>query len=74
MHVFTFETFLNGEMEVISMPRMSKQMKEEMDFFLDERGRIKYAERCRQCERDCKQSFRALIVQCPEYNSKRRKK
>ena len=23
------------------MPRMSKQMKEEMDFFLDEHGRIK---------------------------------
>ena len=58
----------------MSMPRMSKRDKEEWDFFLDEHGRIKYAEQCRQCERDCKQSFRAVIVQCPEYNSKRRKK
>ena len=56
------------------MPRMSKRDKEEWAFFLDEHGRIKYAERCRKCERDCKQSFRAVIVQCPEYNSKRRKK
>ena len=56
------------------MPRMSNRDKEEMNFFLDEHGRIRYAERCRQCERDCKQSFRAVIVQCPEYNSKRRKK
>ena len=74
MRVFTFETFPDGRLEVISMPRMSKQMKEEMDFFLDEHGRIKYAEQCRQCERDCKQSFRAVIVQCPEAGSKRRKK
>ena len=58
----------------MSMPRMSKRDKEEWDFFLDEHGRIKYAEQCRLCERDCKQSFRAVIVQCPEYNSKRRKK
>ena len=56
------------------MPRMSKRDKEEMNFFLDEHGRISYNEQCRKCERDCKQSFRAIIVCCPEYNSKRRKK
>ena len=56
------------------MPRMSKRDKEELAFFLNERGRITYAEQCRKCERACKQSFRAAIIQCPEYSSKRRKK
>ena len=55
------------------MPRMSKREKEEWDFFLDENGRITYNELCRKCDRDCKQSFRAVIVSCPKYNSKRRK-
>ena len=56
------------------MPRMSKRDKEELSFFLNDRGRITYNELCRKCDRDCKQNFRAVIVQCPEYNSKRRKK
>ena len=56
------------------MPRMSKKDKEEWDFFLDEHGRITYNELCRKCDRDCKQSFRAVIVSCPEYKSKRKKK
>ena len=56
------------------MPRMSKHDKEEWNFFLNNRGRITYNELCRKCERDCKQSFRATIIQCPEYNSKRAKK
>ena len=61
------------EKVVRKMPRMSKQKKEEWDFFLDENGRITYNELCRKCDRDCKQSFRAIIASCPEYNSKRRK-
>lgn len=56
------------------MPRMSKKNKEEWDFFLDEHGRITYNELCRKCDQRCKQSFRAMIVSCPRYNSKRRKK
>lgn len=56
------------------MPRMSKKDKEENSFFLNDRGRISYNELCRKCDRDCKQSFRAVIISCPEYNSKRRKK
>ena len=54
------------------MPRMSKYLKEEWAFFLDERGRMKYNELCRKCERSCKQSFRAIVIQCPHYQSKRR--
>ena len=45
------------------MPRMSKKEKEEWNFFLNDRGRISYNELCRKCDRDCKQSFRAVIVQ-----------
>ena len=56
------------------MPRMSKRDKEEWAFFLNDKGRIIYNEMCRKCERDCKQSFRAVIISCPEYDSKRRKK
>lgn len=56
------------------MPRMPKRDKEEWAFFLSDKGRITYNELCRKCERDCKQSFRAVIISCPEYDSKRRKK
>ncbi|MBP3896580.1 MAG: hypothetical protein J6D57_01925 [Mogibacterium sp.] len=56
------------------MPRMSKKDKEEWNYFLNDRGRITYNELCRKCDRDCKQSFRAIIVACPAYLSKRRKK
>lgn len=53
------------------MPRMSKRQKEELAFFLNEKGRKTYNELCRRCVRDCKQSFRAMVVQCPKYRSKR---
>ena len=39
------------------MPRMPKYLKREWAFFLDERGRKKYNELCRKCERSCKKSF-----------------
>ena len=54
------------------MPRMPAHLKNEWAFFLDERGRKKYNELCRNCERVCKQSFRSIIVKCPKYISKRR--
>ena len=51
------------------MPRMSKKDKQEWGFYLDENGRISYNELCRNCDRECKQSFRAVIISCPEYVS-----
>ena len=64
------------------MPRMPNYLKREWAFFLDERGRKKYNELCRKCERSCelcgkcerscKQSFRATVIHCPHYLSKRR--
>ena len=53
------------------MPRMSKKKKEEWAFFLNDRGRITYNALCRRCVHDCKQSFRAMVIVCPHYHSKR---
>lgn len=56
------------------MPRMSKSKKLEWSFFLNDRGRKAYNTLCRRCVHDCKQSFRAVVVICPHYRSKRAKK
>lgn len=56
------------------MPRMSKSKKLEWSFFLNDRGRKAYNTLCRRCVHDCKQSFRAVVVICPHYQSKRAKK
>ncbi len=51
----------------------SRKWRLEWSFFLDENGRRKYNEVCRGCAHDCKQSFRAVLVACPRYCSKRSK-
>ena len=53
------------------MPRMSKKRRLEWAFFLNERNRITFNAFCRGCTHDCKQSFRAIVVLCPRYYSKR---
>ena len=53
------------------MPRMSKREKEEWQFFLNDRGRLQHNEKCTGCSHECKQSFRAEIVSCSKYRSKR---
>ena len=53
------------------MPRMSKKRKQELAFFLNDRGRVAYNELCRRCRNDCKQSFRVTIIECRKYKSKR---
>ncbi len=50
-----------------------QERKLELSFFLNERGRA-YNGLCRKCQRTCKQSFRAVIVDCPHYLSKRSKR
>ena len=50
-----------------------KKKKKELAFFLNDRGRRSYNELCRKCQNDCKQSFRATIIDCPRYLSKRAK-
>ncbi|MEG1083880.1 MAG: hypothetical protein RSC74_07675 [Hydrogenoanaerobacterium sp.] len=53
------------------MPRMSKKRKEENQFFLNSRNRMTYNELCRKCQNPCKQSFRAKVIECLRYTSKR---
>ena len=53
------------------MPRMSKKRKMEWSLFLNERGRIACNVLCRKCFYDCKQSYRAILIECPRYLSKR---
>ncbi len=47
------------------MPRMSKKRKHELSFYLNDRGRVTYNELCRRCQHGCKQSFRAVVIDCP---------
>ena len=54
------------------MPKLSKKLKQEYSFFIsDITGRRTYNDLCRKCKNDCKQSFRAIVVFCPNYKSKR---
>lgn len=53
------------------MPRLSKKAKEEWSLFIHpETGRRTYNELCRKCTRPCKQSYRALIIECPKFYGK----
>ena len=56
------------------MSRMPKKRKQELSFFLNERGRVAYNILCRKCRRSCEQSFRAVVIDCPLYLSKRAKR
>ena len=56
------------------MPRLSKKYKLEWAFFLDHRNRMKYNDLCKKCENECKQSFRAVIIDCPFMRKSRPKK
>jgi hypothetical protein len=55
------------------MPRMSKKRKLEWQFFLNRQNRLTYNLLCRRCAHGCKQSFRAVVMDCPRYLSKRAK-
>ena len=52
----------------------SKKWRREWAFFLGENGRRQYNKICRGCVHPCKQSFRAVLVACPHYESIRSKK
>ena len=49
----------------------SKKWRLEWAFFLGENGRRQYNKLCKGCVHPCKQSFRAKIIVCPFYKSKR---
>ncbi len=56
------------------MPRLSKKAKQEWDFFIHPNTKRRtYNELCRKCINNCKQSYRARVVECRKYVSKRSK-
>ncbi len=44
------------------MPRPRKA--NDLAFFQNDRLKVQYCEMCMNCQKDCKQSFRARIVRC----------
>lgn len=49
----------------------SKKWRLEWSFFLGENGRRQYNKLCKGCVHPCKQSFRAVVLSCPHYLSRR---
>ena len=45
----------------------SKKWKEEWSFFLGNKPKRSYNHLCKQCQMDCKQSFRVQIIECCNY-------
>lgn len=61
----------NSYKEVRAMPRMSNKKRLEMSYYINPQKRIEHNKLCRACVYDCKQSFRALVISCTKYKSKR---
>jgi hypothetical protein len=55
------------------VPRMSKKNKLLWSLFLNAEGRRTCNEFCRKCIHYRKQSFKAIVIECPKYESKRSK-
>ena len=54
------------------MPRLSKKEKQEWDFFINPKtGKRTYNSLCLKCKNKCRQSYRAVIVYCRKFKSKR---
>lgn len=53
------------------MPRMSKRRKKDLAFFLTDKGRVAYNRLCLKCNHDCKQSYRAVIIECRRFEKRR---
>ena len=37
----------------------------ENEFWLDSNNEIRFNKTCEKCEKDCKQSYKAILIQCP---------
>ena len=52
---------------------MSQKKRFEMSVFINSKGRIEYNRLCKACAHDCKQSHRAIIIDCPKYTPRPKK-
>jgi len=55
------------------MPRTSQKKRLEMSLFINSKGRIEYNWLCKACAHDCKQSHKAIIIDCPKYVPRQKK-
>ena len=55
------------------MPRMSKKRRLEMSMFINGKGRIEYNRLCKACAHDCKQSHKAIIIDCLKHTPRQKK-
>jgi len=55
------------------MPRMSKTKRLEMSMFINSKGRVEYNRLCKACVCDCKQSHKAIIIDCPKHAPRQKK-
>ena len=53
------------------IPRISKARKVEYSYFLNDKNRMNYNKRCLECKNACKQSFRAVVINCPNFRSRK---
>ncbi len=51
-----------------SVKTLNKLNKKEWKVFLNQKNIVEYNEQCKNCNNKCKQSFRAEIISCPNFN------
>ena len=51
-----------------SVKTLNKHNKKEWKFFQNQKNIIEYNEQCKKCNNKCKQSFRAELISCPNFN------
>ena len=49
------------------MPKMSQKRKKELSLFLNDAGRVEYNVLCRRCVHECKQPYKAIVVESRRY-------
>ncbi len=47
---------------------LNERKKKEWKFFQNQKCIIEYNEQCKKCNNKCKQSFRAELIICPNFN------
>jgi hypothetical protein len=52
------------------MPRYTEEFKKERTFFIKlSTGYITFNMKCKKCKRNCKQSYKAVLIACPIYKN-----
>ena len=58
--------------EASNMPRLTHMQRHDWEMYINPRtGRRAYNDLCRRCTHQCRQSYRATILECRRFRSKR---